>query len=159
MLSAKKIAAGKSGQIEARIKTENLTGAVEKRITISTNDPHSSSITLTIKAVIEPEIGTSNSEIFFDNIPTEKEATKDIVLTVTPARSIRILSAVSKNPDIRVKLDPAQGSSGKKWKLTAVHRANTKPGYFFGQIVVKTDSKLNPEFSIYTRGTVAAGKK
>jgi hypothetical protein len=51
------------------------------------------------------------------------------------------------------------GTSGKKWKLIAVHKAHAIPGYFVGQIVVKTDSRLSPEFSVYVRGVTAAAKK
>jgi hypothetical protein len=159
LLSAKKLAAGKTGQIEAKINTSSLTGPVEKRITINSNDPRSAEVTLTIKAVIEPEIGISDSQIVFDNVPMGKEVTKEIILTTPAGKAIKVLSASSKNPDITTKLDPVSGGNGKKWRLIAAHKANAKPGHFFGQIVVKTDSRLTPEFSIYVRGAVSAAKK
>lgn len=159
MLSAKKLAAGKRGQIEAKINTSSLTGPVEKRIMIKSNDPRSAEVALTIKAVIEPEIGVSDFQIVFDSVPMAKEVVKEIVLTVREGKSIKILSAASRNPDVMAKLDPARGGNGKKWKLIAVHKANAKLGYFFGQIVVKTDSRLTPELSIYVRGEVTAAKR
>jgi hypothetical protein len=159
LLSAKKIPAGKSGQIEVKIKTDHMNGPVKKSITISSNDPGHPSMTLLIKGIVEPEIGGADSEILFGTVPAGKAAVKATVLTVAPERSIKILSALSKNPAVTAKLDPVPGSKGKKWRLIAVHLANAKPGAFVGQIVVKTDSRLSPEFSVYVRGMTVAAKK
>jgi hypothetical protein len=159
LLSAKKIPAGKNGQIEARIQTESLSGPVEKRIEIVTNDPRHGAVTLSIKAVVEPEIELSESSIFFEDVPFGKEVCKEILLTVPAGKSIRILSALSRDPDVTVKLEAVPGSSGKKFKLTATQKANTKRGYHFGQIIVKTDSRLAPETVIYERGNVVAAER
>ena len=153
MLSAKKIPAGQKGQIEARIKTDNLSGPVEKVVTISTNDPKHAAVRLTIKAAVEPEVGVSESVVFFDNVPAEKEARKEILLTVPETKPIKILSAASRDPKVTVKLEPVLGSNGKKVRLIVIRKANVKPGYHFGQIIVKTDSRLSREFSIYESGT------
>jgi hypothetical protein len=159
LLSAKKIAAGKSGRIEARIKTESFSGPIEKRITFTTNDPRNASVTLSIKAIVEPEIEVSESSIFFENIPAGKEVSKEIILTIPAEKPIKILSAVSKDPKVAVRLDPVPGSKGRKIRLTVIRRANVNPGSHFGQIVVKTTSRLTPEITIYERGVVApAGK-
>jgi hypothetical protein len=159
LLSAKKIAAGKSGQIETRIKTESFSGPVEKRITFTTNDPRNASVTLSIKAVVEPEFGVAESSIFFENIPAGIEVSKEIILTLPAAKPIKLLSAVSKDPNVAVRLEPVPGSNGNQMKLTATRKANVKSGYHFGQIVVKTTSRLTPEIIIYERGVVVpAGK-
>jgi hypothetical protein len=51
------------------------------------------------------------------------------------------------------------GGDGNTMKLTATRKAGVKSGYHFGQIVVKTTSRLTPEIIIYERGVVApAGK-
>jgi hypothetical protein len=159
LLSAKKIPAGKSARIEAKINTNNLTGPVKKRITISSNDPGKATVTLVINAVVEPEIGMSDSQISFGDVPAAQEVVKEVILTVARGKSIRILSALSKIPAITAKLDSVPGSNGKKWRLIAMHKANTKPGAFSGPIVVKTDSRLTPEFSVYVRGVIVAAKK
>jgi len=155
LLSAKKIPAGKSGQIEAKIKTADLSGAVEKSITVATNDRRNASVTLSIKAVVEPEVSVSESFVAFDNVPAGKEASRDVLLTVR-AHPVKILSAVSQDPDLAVRLEAVPGSEGKKIKLTVIRKANVKPGNHFGKILVKTDSRLMPELTIYTRGNVPA---
>jgi hypothetical protein len=159
LLSAKKIPAGKRGQIEAKINTDHLSGPLFKKVTISSNDPDHPSMTLLIKGVVEPEIGVADSEVFFDTVPAGEEVLKQTILTVVPGKSIKLLSALSKNPAISAQLEAVPGSNGKKWRLIAAHKANAKPGAFTGQIVVKTDSRLTPELFIYVRGVTVAAKK
>jgi len=126
---------------------------VEKAVTLTTNDPKHATVRLTIKATIEPEIAVSESVVFFDNVPAGKEARKEILLTVPESKRVKILSAESKDSKVAVKLEPVPGANGKKVKLIVIRKANVKPGYHFGQIVIKTDSRLSREFSIYESGT------
>lgn len=126
---------------------------MEKAVTLTTNDPKHATVRLTIKATIEPEIAVSESVVFFDNVPAGKEARKEILLTVPESKRVKILSAESKDSKVAVKLEPVPGANGKKVKLIVIRKANVKPGYHFGQIVIKTDSRLSREFSIYESGT------
>lgn len=126
---------------------------MEKAVTLTTNDPKHATVRLTIKATIEPEIAVSESVVFFDNVPAGKEARKEILLTVPESKRVKILSAESKDSKVAVRLEPVPGANGKKVKLIVIRKANVKPGYHFGQIVIKTDSRLSREFSIYESGT------
>ena len=147
MLSAKKIRAGRNGKIEATIKAEDL-GPIEKQITVVTNDPRHATVTLAIRGVVEPEIGMSERSVIFESASVREDDRREIILTIPAAKPIRIISAISTNPNIAVSLEPVSGSNGKQMKLIAVRNPNVKPGYHYGQIVVKTTSHLNPEFSI-----------
>jgi len=159
LLSAKQIPAGKSGQIQVRIKTSGLLDSLEKHVHVRTNDPRNSEITLTIKVVVEPEVEISESSIHFGDAPKGKEVRKEIFLTVRPQRSIEILGAESKDSTVEVKLEPVPGNIGKKWKLTAIQKADAKPGFHYGKILVKTNGRLTQLYTIYVRGTVAAPGK
>jgi hypothetical protein len=155
LLSAKKILPGKAGRIEAKIDTAGLFGgSVQKLISVRTNDPHNPTVTLTVKAVVEPEVEVSPSELFFDNVPVGEEARREVVLTIAPAKQVKILSVESTDPSIGVGLEPAADGSGKKFRLIVIRKSDAKVGYHFGQIKVKTTSRLMPELSIYERGTV-----
>jgi hypothetical protein len=159
LLSAKKIPAGKSGQIEVRVKTEGMYGPVEKMINVTTNDPNHTVVALTVKANVEKEIGLSEPAIFFGNTPKGKEAVKELIITLPEQKPIAIRSVTSKDPNVTVKIEAIDGSGGKKFKLTAIQKANAIPGYHFGRIVVKTSSRMTPEISIYEQGVVVAPGK
>ena len=159
MLSAKRIPAGQSGQIEISIKTKGLVGPMEKHAHVRTNDPRHSEIILTIKAIVEREIHISESSIHFGDAPKGKEVRKEIIFTIPARKSIEMLGAESRDPAVAVNFEPVPGSNGKKWKLTAIQKADAKPGFHYGKIVVKTNSSLAQLLTIYVRGTVAATGK
>lgn len=156
MLSAKRTIPGKGGQIEVTVNTADISGIVEKNIYVTTNDPHSPEVVLTIKATVEPEIALSENGIFFGDVPCGKEARKEVILTLPAGKSIKILRVDTTDLRVAVKLEPVPGSGERKWKLVAVQKADAKPGFHFGEIVVRTTSKLNPKITIYERGTLIA---
>jgi hypothetical protein len=156
LLSAKKTLPGRSGQIEVDVKTTDISGILEKLVYVTTNDPGNPEVRLTVKATVEPEIALSEYGIFFENAPRGREVRKEVILTIPAGKPIKILSAESSDPQVSVKLEPVPGSNGQKWKLIAIQKADAKPGYHFGEIVVRTSSRLTSKISIYERGTVAA---
>jgi hypothetical protein len=159
LLSAKKTLPGRSGQIEVRVKTADISGVVEKHIYVNTNDPGNSEVRLTVRATVAPEIALTEYGIFFGSVPAGKEARREVILTVAPGKSVRILGAETTDPRVSVKLEPVSESNGQKWKLIAIQKADAKPGYHIGEIVIKTSSRLNPKISVYERGTVTAPGK
>ena len=90
-LSARQIQAGQSGQIEVSVDTAGLTGSVEKSVNITTNDPRQPSVSLSVRADVQPEISSSSPSIYFENVSEGKEATKEVIITVAAERSIKIL--------------------------------------------------------------------
>jgi hypothetical protein len=150
----KKIQAGKRGQIGLKINTENMFGAVEEMINVTTNDPNQPTVTLTVKMIVDREFEISEPSIYFGNAPEGKEVRREIIITLPAQKSIRILSAESTDPNVIVQIEPVTGSNNKKWKLTAIQKANAKPGYHFGKIIVKTSSPHTPNISIYENGII-----
>lgn len=136
-----------------------MSGILEKFVSVTTNDPGNPEARLTVKATVEPEIALSEYGIFFENAPRGREVRKEVILMMPTGKSIKILNAETNDPKVSVKLEPVPGSNGQKWKLSAIQKADAKPGYHFGEIVVRTSSRLTPKISIYERGTVAAPVK
>lgn len=95
----------------------------------------------------------SDTFVFFENVPAGKEARKWIILTIPESKPIKILSVSSTDKYVSAALEPVSDSNGKKWRLVIIRKAKVKPGDHFGQINIKTTSKLNPEISIYENGT------
>jgi hypothetical protein len=159
LLSAKRIPAGKRGQIEVRIKTNDYDGEIEKQVRVKTNDPQNSEVTLTVKAIVEPEIRLSSTGIFFGHAPRGKEVRRDVFLEIPDGKSIEILGAESNDPAIAVSVEPVPGSGGKKWTLTAIQKADARTGYHYGKITVRTGSRLSQRITIPERGEITAPGK
>jgi hypothetical protein len=148
-LSAKIIQAGQSGQIEVSVDTAGLTGAIEKSVNLITNDPRRPSVSLSVRADVQPEISVSSPSIYFENVPKGTEVTKEVIITVWAENAIKILSAESTDESVIVKLEPMPDSEGKKAKLLATQKSDGKIGYRLERVIVKTTSYLTPELSIY----------
>lgn len=158
MLSAKRIAPGQSGQIEVKVKTENLTD-VKKSVTIISNDPRQPQISLLITATVQPEFELSERSIYFGSNPPGKEVVKELSLTIPAGRDVQLLGAETTDANVVVKLAPVAGSSGKRYKLVATQKPDAKEGYHFGIISIKTTSRLTPELKVPVRGMVSPGQR
>jgi len=156
LLSARQVEPGKSGEIEVSVKTEGV-NALSKTINVTTNDPRQPLVTLTVKAVVQPEFAYEKS-IYFGSVPKGTEVTKEILITIPPDKPVKVLNAESTDQNVTVRIEPQPDSNGKKVKLVAVQKANAKDGYHFGTIIIKTTSTLTPELRISVRGMITAGQ-
>ncbi len=156
MLSAKQVAPGETGEIEVSVKTEGVTAAINKTVTVTTNDPQNQQVVLSLTAVVEPEFVLSERTIFFGNVPRGKETTKEILITISADRPVKLVSAEATDANFTARLEPVAEMNGKKSRLIGVMRPDAKDGYHFGWLVVKTSSPLTPELKISVRGTVVA---
>jgi hypothetical protein len=154
LLSAKKIPSGKNGRIEISIDTGSISGALEKYVNIRTNDPKNPVIGLSIKAVVIPEIEVSDYYIYLEG--KGKRAAKEVIVMVTPGKSLKILGVRSTDPRVAARLEPAPGSDITKCRLIVMQKPDAKPGDHFGQIIIKTNSRYSPEITIHESGSIAA---
>jgi hypothetical protein len=159
LLSANKIAPGKSGEIEVLIETKDLPASeLNKTVSVMSTDPKQPVVVLTLTAVVEPEFVISEPSIYFGNVPRGQEVTKEILITIPPNKPSRLLDASSTDASVTVKLEPVAGSNGKQFKVIALQKADTAEGFHNGTIVIKTTSTVKPELKIPVRGLVLKGK-
>jgi hypothetical protein len=159
LLSANKIAPGQSGEIEVKIETKDLAATeLSKTVSVTSSDSKQPVVVLTLTAVVEPEFLLSEPSVYFGSVPRGQEATKEILVTVPPNRTGRLLSAKSEDDNVTVKIEPIAESSGKQYKIVAVQKASAAEGYHSGAIVIKTSSQLKPELKIPVRGMVLKSK-
>ncbi len=157
MLSAKQTAPGQSGQIEVSVKTEGLT-AVNKLVTVTTNDPKNRQVALTITASVQPEFILSDRTIYFGSVPQGTEQIRSLLITIPEGKSVKILGADSTDASFAAKVEPVPDSDGRKIKLIGVMKGSAATGYHFGMLVVKTSSTFTPELKIPVRGMVVAAQ-
>jgi hypothetical protein len=161
-----RVAPGQTGHIDIKITTEGLaaqsrtvaeTVSLSKTVTVSTNDPKQPQIVLTINGTVAPEIAFSDLSIYFGSNPRGREITKDLLVEIAPDRPVNLLGVESTDENVRVRLEPVPDSGGKKFKVIAVQKSTAGEGIHFGNIVLKTSSKLRPEIKITVRGIVTKG--
>ena len=153
MLSAKHVPPGQTGQIEVSVRTVDLT-AINKSVTVTTNDPRQPVIGLTLTGVVEPEFALSERNIYFGTNPKGREVVRELLVTVHPERNWRITGAQTDDQNVTVNLEPVSGSNGKKYRLVAIQKADTPVGYHFGGVLIKTTRPQSPDLRLSVRGIV-----
>jgi hypothetical protein len=156
LLSAKQIPPGKTGEIEVDVKTEGAEGALNKSITVFSNDPRQPQIVLSVTAVVQPEFEYERSGLFFGSVPKGKEVTKELIITIPPGVNAKVISVESTDKNIAVSLQPVEGSDGRKVKLVATLKRDMTEGYKTGTVTVKTSSPHTPELKIAARAMITA---
>jgi hypothetical protein len=164
ILSSKVIQPGETGQIEVTVSTEGVVSKITKSVTVNSNDPLQAQVVLNVSAYVEPEYTLSERSIYFGNVARGKEVVRELIVSIPAGKSMKILSAESTDPNVTVKLEPiptpsgkgSPGAGAKSMKLTAVQKADTKEGYHFGEVVIKTTSTFTPQIKISVRGMVTA---
>lgn len=161
-----KISPGQTGTIAAEITTEGLTAlsktleetvGISKTITVRSNDPAQPQVVLTLMAVVTPEFVLSEPQIFFGSVQAGKEATKEILLEISPERSIRLLGATSTDGHFAARLEPVPGSDNKKFRIIGVQKPAAGEGMRHGIIVIRTSSQWKPELKIPVQVIVTKG--
>jgi hypothetical protein len=158
LLSAKQIAPGQSGEIEVSVKTEGI-AAVNKAVTVTTNDPRQQRIVLTLMAVVEPEFQLSERSVYFGNVPSGQGVTKEVTIKIPADKSASITGVSSTDQYVSARLEPVPDSNGKQYTLTLTQRPDAKEGYHFGMVILKTTSSLTPELKVPVRGIVSPAQK
>jgi hypothetical protein len=162
-----KVAPGRSGQINVEVKTENSaaqsrtlaeTVSLTKTLTVRTNDPRHPQVILSMSFTVAPEIVVSEGSVFFGSSPRGQEVTKELTVSIAQDRAVKILSAVSTDANVSVKLEPVAGQGDKKFRLIMVQKSSASEGVHMGNILVKTTSRLKPELTVGVRGIVTKGK-
>jgi hypothetical protein len=154
LLGAKRIGPGEKGYIQASLDTKGLRNTVKKVITVSTNDPRTPLVVLTIVADVEREFILSQREIDFGRIDSSSGRTRELTISQAADRGSRVLRAESSLETAKVRLEPVNGSDGHQMRVIVSLRERLLPGYYFGFIVVHTSSPYIKEIRIAYRGRI-----
>lgn len=155
--SKKNLSPGESGKIGVTFNTKGYAGNVRKTVTVRSNDPEQSSITLAIEGIVSVDIRVlpSNIYVYSNEIKDPKSpAKRQIEVRNFSEKSYHILSVKSETPSVYVDIDPlafpieihpeetqyinldiAVLDMEKKWKK-------------LGDVIVETDSKKNSKFTV-----------
>jgi hypothetical protein len=159
LLSKKSIKAGQEGQIEVVVDTSGRAGALNKTVTVTSNDPLHQQVVLTITAQVEPEFALSQPSVFFGSVPKGQEVIKEITITVQSPKPVSLLSVESNDPEVTVRMEQVPNTDGRKYRLIAVQKADAKEGYHYGTFAIKTTSETTPVLRIPERGNVGIQPK
>jgi hypothetical protein len=132
LLSAPLLRAGERGAIRVVFDTDNFAGDVIKEIEVRTSDPARRSVTLRVKALVEPEIDFEPRVVSFDDARAGAVLRQDAMLTNRRADPVRVLSLTAQPSSFRCRMpawsDRSQPLVLESWDRAAIDIVFTSPG-------------------------------
>lgn len=141
---------GQKGAALVTVRTDRALGPFGAQVTVSTNDPNHSVVTLRMKALVKAEFSLSDQILDFSTSGLGARSRR-LVIAAAPGTSSRILRVRSTEERVRARL--ASLGSGR-YEVIATAAGESKA--LFGNLVVSTSSSLMPEITVPIRGLPGA---
>ena len=159
----KNIAAGGEGVVTAKIDTTGFKGAIAKSIMVMSSDPNNPTITLVIKAVVEPYIEVLPRAIVRFNVLESEEAVEKVIISGTSrSGDFKITGASADSPSLKVEVrrlgenERIEGRTDTQYEV-AIHLAkDAEVGPMNSVITVSTTAEQAKEIEIKVFGVVRA---
>ena len=142
------IPAGAAAKIKMSFDTENFDGPKVKTARIYTNDPKESSVVLSLKGEVVPEVVVDPAVLDFGIVREGNEYQKTALVFAEQSSGIKIVDVRSHslNLDVITEDYSKAGFIGKK--LNVVLRSGISQEVFRGRIAIRTTSSKNPVISM-----------
>ncbi len=138
-----------------KVKTKGITGSVNKRVTVFSNDPNDSQILLAVRGKIEHYVILKPRAINFWGTADRKLARK---VEIIPGKEIKLLIKKIRSTilnEVKYKLNA--GKKEGEYLLT-VENIRTTHGRYYGKIIMETNLKEKPELILKVYGNIRKPK-
>ncbi len=154
MASAKEIPPGGEGKIDITFKTGTGSGKREKHIAVTTNDPDSKNISLTISTAVVEKIGLSPDRVNFNQVKKGQEHVNYAAISGEDKDTTKLTGFDSPNPSIKVEINPKgyEGNKDQQIKITLL--PTMRAGRFFERVTIHTDHKEIKDIALNVIGEV-----
>ena len=135
---------GASTAIKVSFNTGGFQGEKVKTIRVYTNDPQESTVLLTIRGQVKPDVTVEPEVIDFGKVRAGEDHHAAALVYVVDQSPTKFLDARSHTVDLEVSAEDFSetGRSGKKLAITL--KSSAPEGVFRGRIALRTTSTRNP---------------
>jgi hypothetical protein len=131
LLSDPLLPAGARGSIRVVFDSDNFAGDVVKEVEVRSNDPVRPSVTLRVKALVEPELDFEPRGVAFDDVRVGASLRQVVMLTNRRAEPVRILRLGSEPASYQCLMPAWKDRSGpfvlESWDRVAIEVVFTSP--------------------------------
>jgi hypothetical protein len=142
------------------VNTKGFGGrTLKKTIKVETNDTRRPKFNLIVKGFVERFVTITPARIRLTGEPKTPIKTS---VSIIPEKKypFKILDVnAKKGKNIRQDLQETKTSKGEKGYLLTVENLKKETGRYFDTIILKTDSKIQPEITISVYGNIFTKKK
>ena len=119
---------GEKGELVFTVRVAGQRGALEKHITVPSNDPQSSKVSLSIKIEMKQILDVTPQNIQLGNIRQGATTNVTVVVRRTDGNKLVISKAEASNKNLTTHIEPVEGSSNTSAKSRSKSPARERRG-------------------------------
>ncbi|MBN2053650.1 DUF1573 domain-containing protein [bacterium] len=150
---------GGEGYIDITFNTERFSGRTTKNSTVSSNDPGTPRITLSITADIKVSFATNPSSLHLGRFSKQDSITKRVMVISDQPETVRITGIESSSPNVTAELETLEApESGMEMGTKLAVMISVKPGMAPGRlqetISIHTNIEDVPVYNLLVTGQI-----
>jgi len=159
----KEIAAGGTGAVKAKLDTKDFSGPISKSILIMTNDPTEPTLSVVIKANVQPIVEVLPRPLIRFNAVQREQMTEKVVVVASDAtRPFKVTKVESDVPFLTTAVRKLAGTElvadkpGDQYEVAVSLASDAPVGPVSGAVTVTTDSPKAEKVTVKVYGVVRA---
>jgi hypothetical protein len=159
----KEIPAGGSGFVKAKLDTKDFSGPISKSILIMTNDPREPTLSVVIKATVQPFVEVLPRPLIrFNAVQREPMTEKVVIVATEPDRDFAVTKVTSHvsflKPSVKELTggDRVAGKAGKQYEVGVQISDDAPVGPVSAKLTIHTDHPKAKEVVVKVYGVVRA---
>ncbi|MBI3247739.1 MAG: DUF1573 domain-containing protein [Deltaproteobacteria bacterium] len=154
VISSEVISPGQEGTISATFDTTHFTGESAKSISVYSNDPAQSVITLTLQGEILVEVVVDPAQVYLGRVRRGEELVRSVDVLYDASKPISITKIENSSPFLAVEAQDLEKPGQKGKKLLVTLKKNVPLGRLSDEIHVTTTSEKRPRVDIPVFGSI-----
>jgi hypothetical protein len=143
---------GEKGELVFTVRVAGQRGALEKHITVPSNDPQTSKVSLSIKVEMRQIIDVTPQNIQLGNIRQGTSTNVTVLVHRTDGNKLVISKAEPSDKDLTVHIEPVEGSNDQSAKVVVEFASAGTPRQFSENIKVSLEGIAQPVSTIAVTG-------
>ncbi|PLX89677.1 MAG: hypothetical protein C0619_10760 [Desulfuromonas sp.] len=155
LLSAKRIAPGDTGEIRTTFDSSNFRDAVTKTITMTTNDPQSSTVRFQLQGQVRQELSLTPARIGFGTLAPGAKVEETVIISNTSGETVTLEAPRTTNPSLQASLEKTSLEPGQQVELSITAQVPQDAKRLSGYVMVDTSYAKVPTLRLSVSARVS----
>lgn len=139
LLSSRRIAPGDTGEIRTTFDSQNFRDAIEKTITLQSNDPDHATLRFKLKGLVREELTMEPARISFGALAPGAQVERQVSIKNSSPQTVQLDSLRTTNPNLEVSLADSVLAPGEETVLNVIARIPDQAKRLSGYVIIGTD--------------------
>jgi len=148
LLSARRIAPGDMGELQATFDSTRFQGAVTKVISLDSNDPQQPQISFTLYGNVKAEVLLQPERVNWGVVESQQPLESLLTISNLSRKTITLEAPKSTNPAVSAELSALQIPPGGQVELRLTAKVTEEQARLGGYVIIATDHASYPQLRV-----------